>query len=1013
MRHNKNKEEKTISQLEFIPGSRHIILPCIGFAFALLVIGLLLYLSSGSIDKAHGFSDQSAVSSSLSGKPEHQNKNAKQNPLPNPSSLLLQQYEKKLYAFIQNREYDTKLNWCVDKGVRDTGPWIQGKYYGTHPAVRIYYSPRVMYWLTGNPDFWPEGKKSGKAKPKKPREGPVPDGGMIVKEMFQAPAKRYESLTEQQIVKTLYESSAPGWTVMVKDSRGSKDGWFWSSVYVNEPIDSPESLNYPDSGFGQPCLRCHASAQKESTYSALSNINGFPGDPVTFFVDDTWRDLPPGEYPRPYEHSDKDEDSPVSSPSQLVSPNPEFLETFGTMGNVPFARVLNFPSESNDHVVSGPKGPGAFLTSDICMMCHSGASSYGMFGPIMFLESGPNYETGLNVSPYGEWRWSPMGLAGRDPIFHAQLESEISILEKELANDKEKAKFYSQQTVNTCLLCHGAMGKRQYDIDQEVGNEYWSPKANFKLDWYYIIDPLNPHFKYGGLGRDGISCTVCHHIEGEYKGIKLFLENSITGQFKQGKPTELFGPFANNIIATFPMEDSLGIKPLYNSYVKSSRLCGSCHTIDLPVVDYPLKAPPKVSCEEKPDLELNKPDKNPNFKPFMHKIEQATYLEWLNSKFQDEFNPNNKDAKSCQDCHMPGGYHNLDRSIDIKQLKTKIAVVEDQDYPEADNRAKLEEINVRFQEEGFSRHKLQGLNVFMAEIFTQFNDILGVRLQDYESGAYGLRFAIDNFVQNARKNTATLEITDFRVTNQEVIAEVTVTNLTGHRFPSGVGFRRAFIEFLVLLHSDNRQRVVWSSGLTNGVGVIVDNDGQVLPSEFLTKYRKDGKTLQHYQPHWQTIDSSDKVQIYEELTRDARGEFTTSFIHRDCEIKDNRLLPMGWTAKGPSASIPKAFIEATHPGPLARKDPRYKDGSGTDVVIYRVKLPKGVNPKDVSVRAALYSQSWAPYYLYQRFTDVPDGPEGAARRRLYYLTSHLNVKGTHIEDWKLRLVSDSAPKKGI
>ena len=26
----------------------------------------------------------------------------------------------------------------------------------------------------------------------------------------------------------------------------------------------------------------------------------------------------------------------------------------------------------------------------------------------------------MNVSPFGEWRWSPMGLAGRDPIFYAQ-----------------------------------------------------------------------------------------------------------------------------------------------------------------------------------------------------------------------------------------------------------------------------------------------------------------------------------------------------------------------------------------------------------------------------------------------------------------------------------------------------------------------------------------------------------------------------------------------------------------
>ena len=110
-------------------------------------------------------------------------KNAQPSGLPLPSSLPLVDYEKRLYAFLLARTY-TKLGWAVDRGVRDTGPFIRGHYYGTHPAVRIYYSPRVMYWLTGNPDDWREGKESGKAKPKEPREGPVPDGSMIVKEMF-------------------------------------------------------------------------------------------------------------------------------------------------------------------------------------------------------------------------------------------------------------------------------------------------------------------------------------------------------------------------------------------------------------------------------------------------------------------------------------------------------------------------------------------------------------------------------------------------------------------------------------------------------------------------------------------------------------------------------------------------------------------------------------------------------------------------------------------------------------
>jgi hypothetical protein len=40
--------------------------------------------------------------------------------------------------------------------------------------------------------------------------------------------------------------------------------------------------------------------------------------------------------------------------------------------------------------------------------------------------------------------------------------------------------------------------------------------------------------------------------------------------------------------------------------------------------------------------------------------------------------------------------------------------------------------------------------------------------------------------------------------------------------------------------------------------------------------------------------------------------------------------------------------------------------------------------------------------------NVPDGPEGASRRRIYYLLSNLNVSGTPIEDWKLELVSATA-----
>src|SRR5436309_2134616 len=66
--------------------------------------------------------------------------------LPAPSRLSVSQFEEKLFEFLNSRQY-RQLGWIRDKAVRDTGSFIGGKYYGTHPAVRVYYSPGVIKWL--------------------------------------------------------------------------------------------------------------------------------------------------------------------------------------------------------------------------------------------------------------------------------------------------------------------------------------------------------------------------------------------------------------------------------------------------------------------------------------------------------------------------------------------------------------------------------------------------------------------------------------------------------------------------------------------------------------------------------------------------------------------------------------------------------------------------------------------------------------------------------------------------
>jgi hypothetical protein len=132
---------------------------------------------------------------------------------------------------------------------------------------------------------------------------------------------------------------------------------------------------------------------------------------------------------------------------------------------------------------------------------------------------------------------------------------------------------------------------------------------------------------------------------------------------------------------------------------------------------------------------------------------------------------------------------------------------------------------------------------------------------------------------------------------------------------------------------------------------------------------------------------------------------TTSFLRRDYQLKDNRLLPFGWTRTGPlnpdkSPYIPSEYLHETLPVAIGG-DPSYADGSGTSIVRYEIPL-SAFSAKNVSVTATLYYQSIPPYFLRDRFSQAPNEP---ATQRLYYLTSNLQTKGTPIEDWKLQIAS--------
>lgn len=342
-------------------------------------------------------------------------------------------------------------------------------------------------------------------------------------------------------------------------------------------------------------------------------------------------------------------------------------------------------------------------------------------------------------------------------------------------------------------------------------------------------------------------------------------------------------------------------------------------------------------------------------------------------------------------------------------LQSRIANIQDQTFPETTHAAPVAQRTVE-PRSNYARHTLFGSNLFGMEMFRQFGDLLGVRYMNVETGfANGLDNAIDNADAFSKQRTATVDLSNvYRVKVSEefeyVTATVKVVNLTGHRFPTGVGFRRAFIE-MVVSNADTGE-ILWSSGRTNDQGVIIGPDGNPLVTEF---FNKASNPNQKYQKHHRLVDEQTDVQIYQELTQDLDGNFTTSFLSLAEHVKDNRILPKGWSSTWPAAYTPasaeweKLYLEATSPEGLARQDPQYQDGSGTDETLYTMRMPTGLaSDAPLKVEARLFHQSIPPFYLRERF----DTADGQQMQRLRYLTSHLETDGTPVENWKLLISGD-------
>jgi len=963
-------------------------------------------------------------------------------PLPSAFPYDKSAYERILDGFLNDECY---AGWMQDEQLRITGPtvatlgtstsdphlpaWITTN-WGMHNVVRIHYSPDVYRWMCetdagGARKFVDQCRQhcptcdlAGKNKVK-----PIADGSMILKEMF--------GNTTNKIL--LDPKKLPpgrvGMAFMVKDSHLGKDHWWWGAwvpyniVPLKSQLDWPPPTNfpYPWMGSGYYCVNCHTSAANndESTFSSLNNIHGKPNTFTTFMFQDqppllgsfgpTVHVLDAHELKLHVEHG-----GPNPNVNRVTPPldnySVDFLTTFagakiarpewGTIGK------LAMPPQPYDHVITGPNKAPPFVTSDQCLSCH-GAGSTGMhFDMTLQDPTQPAYTNLLNLAPWGEWNSSPMGLAGRDPIFFSQLETEQKVHPAlvKLAPDM-------------CLHCHGVMGQRQFCLDQfpnpQRGNEVCNNTNLLGLDKnsqpivkreLYSRDILNviPYkatgeeqktWRYGALSRDGVSCSVCHHIKIESGNFG----NTFTGDFRVTDPDKINGPYAKP--HTVPMEHALGYTPTEYENVKSSKICGSCHSVVLPVFNgsKPWVAPG---------------DKDPKII-----IEQATYPEWVFS----DFRTGGPRAKTCQDCHMDSFYSGYG-----PKLSFKIASIQEAStMPQVENRRDLSEIDLQPRDD-YARHTLVGLNVFLNKFAQQFPDVLGISIQDpmlVSKGVAPLATTFNSMVNQAATATASIAVTSVAINQDGLLAKVEIKNLAGHKFPSGVGFRRLFVEFAVL---DSAGQTLWASGRTTPTGVLVDENGKPVKGEFFWKDDCTAMTPAEqqgwFQPHYLNVTRQDQVQIYQSVETDPSGKLTNSFLALANKVKDNRLLPEGWnpspelaeqeqlgSAKLSIADLVQDVLPVL-PGPDGKPvaDPYYLPksqgglGGGGDALTYTVPLAQFGNRVPASAQATLYYQAIPPFYLQDRFCSTPQGDDTA---RLYFLGGHTDLQATPVENWKLMLVS--------
>ena len=331
-----------------------------------------------------------------------------------------------------------------------------------------------------------------------------------------------------------------------------------------------------------------------------------------------------------------------------------------------------------------------------------------------------------------------------------------------------------------------------------------------------------------------------------------------------------------------PMALETGWEPVYGPHIQDAGICAGCHTLITETVD------------------LSGNYTGGTF------VEQATYHEWRNSTY-------NEQSISCQSCHMP------------QLTKGEVYLASGYDTE---------------PRSPFGLHELVGANTLMLQLMKENAEALGINaLPEHFDETIARTFDI---LQN---QSLQLDIELLEIAADSFTVQLQLTNLAGHKFPSGYPARRLFIEFLVT--DAFTGDTLFASGLT-------DPDYEVIGHN------------PTYEPHYTLINQEDQVQIYELVMGDVNGDVTTVLERADHPLKDNRLVPQGFSSSHPVYDTTRIAGQALI-DPDFNKDDTGLEGTGSDLIQYQ--LPLYLANDDVQIGAKVFYQSAPPKWMEEMFAE--------------------------------------------